>query len=128
VLELSDEGHDVVDYRYLTGASPAEVEGQIEHVARRYPSCLLLIEDNGPGYVVRQSLDLPEGRVQGFTISCSRCRTRPPKTRTFPNWRRAATGSRSASPGGFAHRLFRGTETNVNLHVFTAEILPRAGA
>jgi hypothetical protein len=67
VLELTDEGHDVVDYRYLTGASPAEVQRQIEHVATRYPNCLILVEDNGPGYVVRHNLDLADERVQGFT-------------------------------------------------------------
>lgn len=69
VLELSDEGHDVVHYRYLKGASPTEVQGHLEHVAQLYPKCFVLIEDNGPGYVVRTNLDLREDRVEGFTTS-----------------------------------------------------------
>ena len=69
VLELSDEGHDVVDYRHLTGASPIEVARQIEHVAGSYPACLILIEDNGPGYVVRHHLDLPSDQALGFTMT-----------------------------------------------------------
>ena len=66
VLELSDEGHDVVDYRYLTGVSPAELERQIKHVTTVYPKCLILIENDGSGYVLRQNLNLSEERVQGF--------------------------------------------------------------
>jgi hypothetical protein len=67
VLELSDEGHDVVHYSYLKSASPTEVQGHIEHVAALYPNCLILLEDNGPGYVVSKNLNLPDELVQGFT-------------------------------------------------------------
>ena len=58
------------------------------------------------------------------STSCSRSRTPPTSRRTCPTSRPPVTFFDSASPSGSSTELFKGPDTNVNLHVLISE---RAG-
>ena len=70
VLDVTEDIHDVVDYKRLRGVPYPQIQREIERMHLAYPG-ITVIEDNAAGQAVRENLDLPEHQVIGFNTTPS---------------------------------------------------------
>jgi len=73
VDDITRDVHDVVHWVRLKDVTYTQIGYEIERVARAYPTALVVIEDNAAGMAVREHLDIPVHRLEGFkTTSASK--------------------------------------------------------